>query len=86
MADDLPSPGRMRVAPVAGDSGPEAGRCCAQLAQQARRAAQGAIGPGVRGEPVPVPGLPPRVHRDISVDKGEHLPVVLDAQHPGASP
>jgi hypothetical protein len=30
-----------------------------------------------------MPGLPPRVHRDVPVDKGEHLPGALHAQHLG---
>ena len=83
MADDLAGAGRMRVDTVAGDGGPEAGRRRVQFPEQVRHAAQGEIGPGIPGEPVPVPGLPLRVHRDVPVDEGEHLPVVLGAKHPG---
>jgi hypothetical protein len=37
--------------------------------QQVRRATQGTVGPGIQREPVPVPGLPLRVHRDVPAIK-----------------
>ncbi|ERR1022692_1236875 len=80
VGDDLPGQGWMRVEAVTGDGGLEAGSRRVQFAQQVRRAAQGKIGAGIRMEPVPMSGLPLRVHGDVPVDKGEHLPVVLDAQ------
>jgi len=82
VADDLPGSGRVRVETVASDRGLEASGRHVQLAQQIRRAAQGEIGPGVRREPVPVPGFPLRVHGDVPVEIGEHFGVALDAQRP----
>jgi hypothetical protein len=53
-----------------------------QLTDQFCRAAQGQIGPGVGREPVPMAGLSMRVHGNVPVDKGQHLAVALDPQHP----
>src|SRR6202044_2475894 len=83
MGDDLPGPGRTWAEAVAGDRGLEPGSRRVQLAQQVRHGAQGKVGPGIWREPVPMPGLPLRVHRDVPVDKRERLPGALDAQHLG---
>jgi hypothetical protein len=47
--------------------------------QQVRRATQGTVGPGIQREPVPVPGLPLRVHRDgpaikVSTSRSSSMP------------
>jgi len=71
----------MRAEAVAGDGGLEASRRRVQPADQVSCAAQRDFGPGIGREPVPVPGLPARVVRDVAVDIGQHFPVTLDS-HP----
>ena len=83
MGDDFPQPRRPRVETVAGDGWPEASGCGVQVADQFRRAAQGQIGPGIRGKPVPMSGLPMGVRSDVAVEEGEHFPVALRSQYPG---